>query len=313
MIRLIKSVWEFIKADFNVWQYGLTLLWASGLLLLNYSVQIENDIIERLPINGLRFAGFFLLYGSAYYGTVIISTWAAKDYSIFANKYFWLVSAAGLAIFSSDNGFAFHQYIVRWIDPSAPIHGLIYSLFSNGIEFVTIAIPLFIANHFLIKNQQEKLGVNAGEIDFKPFALILLCIAPFIFLSAFESGLNNYYPTYKFHSAAAAWGVSKWVPVALYELLYGLDFFNVELCFRGFFVIGMTTLLGRKSILPMAVFYCTIHFGKPPLEAISSLFGGYILGVITYQTRSIWGGVLVHIGLAWMMELAAFLAKWQSE
>lgn len=313
MIRLIKSVWKFIKADFSIWEYGLTLLWASGLLLLNYSFQIENDIIERLPTNGLRFGGFFLLYGVAYYGTVIISTWRGKDYSIFTNKFFWLVSAVGLAIFSSDNGFVLHQYIIRWIDPPPPIHGLIYSLLSNGTGFITIAIPLFIANHLLIPNQKEKLGLNAREINFKPFATILLCIAPIISLAAFESGLNNYYPTYKFHSAASAMGVSNWVPVAFYELLYGLDFFNVELCFRGFFVVGMTALLGRKAVLPMAVFYCTIHFGKPPLEAISSLFGGYILGAITYQTRSIWGGVMVHIGLAWMMELAAFLAKWQSE
>jgi membrane protease YdiL (CAAX protease family) len=83
----------------------------------------------------------------------------------------------------------------------------------------------------------------------------------------------------------------------------------VELCFRGFFVIGMSSILGREAVVPMAVFYCTIHFGKPGLEAVSSLFGGYILGAVTYQTRSIWGGVIVHMGLAWMMELAAYLSK----
>ena len=83
----------------------------------------------------------------------------------------------------------------------------------------------------------------------------------------------------------------------------------VELMFRGFFVIGMSSVLGREAVVPMAVFYCTIHFGKPEAEAISSLFGGYLLGAIAYQTRSIWGGVIVHIGLAWMMELVAFFVK----
>ena len=138
---------------------------------------------------------------------------------------------------------------------------------------------------------------------------MLALIAPFVFFSAFESGLNNYYPTYRYSSVARSLGISPWLPAAAYEFLYGLDFFNVELTFRGFFVIGMATVLGREAVVPMAVFYCTIHFGKPAVEAISSIFGGYILGAIAYQTRSIWGGVIVHIGLAWMMELAAFVAK----
>jgi hypothetical protein len=42
-------------------------------------------------------------------------------------------------------------------------------------------------------------------------------------------------------------------------------------------------------------------------EAVSSIFGGYILGVIALQTRSIWGGILVHVGIAWMMEAIAWL------
>jgi hypothetical protein len=57
------------------------------------------------------------------------------------------------------------------------------------------------------------------------------------------------------------------------------------------------------------VLYCTLHFGKPMGEAVSSVFGGYILGVVAYETRSIWGGVIVHIGIAWMMEIIAFAQK----
>jgi hypothetical protein len=74
-------------------------------------------------------------------------------------------------------------------------------------------------------------------------------------------------------------------------------------------VIGLMQLLGRSVVLPMAVFYCSLHFGKPLAEAISSLFGGYVLGALAFQTRAIWGGVIVHMGLAWMMELSAFWVK----
>ena len=82
-----------------------------------------------------------------------------------------------------------------------------------------------------------------------------------------------------------------------------------EFFFRGFLVIGMISLLGRGAVLPMACVYCFLHFGKPMGEAISSIFGGYILGVVAYETRGIWGGVIVHVGIAWLMELAAFTQK----
>jgi hypothetical protein len=59
----------------------------------------------------------------------------------------------------------------------------------------------------------------------------------------------------------------------------------------------------------MAVFYCAIHFGKPMAECISSFFGGIILGVITYNTRTIWGGVIVHLGIAWLMEIGGCLGN----
>jgi len=50
-----------------------------------------------------------------------------------------------------------------------------------------------------------------------------------------------------------------------------------------------------------------LHFGKPIGEAISSIFGGYVLGVIALNTKSIVGGSIVHIGVAWLMELFAYL------
>jgi hypothetical protein len=99
------------------------------------------------------------------------------------------------------------------------------------------------------------------------------------------------------------------IPPFIYEVLYGMDFFNVEFLYRGFFVIGMAKVLGKEAILPMVCSYCFLHFGKPLGESISSIFGGYMLGVVAFYTRNIWGGVMVHIGLAWMMELAAFLQK----
>jgi membrane protease YdiL (CAAX protease family) len=59
----------------------------------------------------------------------------------------------------------------------------------------------------------------------------------------------------------------------------------------------------------MCVYYITIHFGKPLGETISSFFGGLLLGVIAYRTKSIYGGIIVHLGIAYLMELFAFLGR----
>jgi membrane protease YdiL (CAAX protease family) len=57
----------------------------------------------------------------------------------------------------------------------------------------------------------------------------------------------------------------------------------------------------------VALFYFSIHLGKPMMEAVSSFFGGLILGSISYHSKSIWGGLLVHISIALLMELFGFI------
>jgi hypothetical protein len=42
-------------------------------------------------------------------------------------------------------------------------------------------------------------------------------------------------------------------------------------------------------------------------ETIGSFFGGFILGTIALHTKSIWGGIIIHVGIALLMELLAFL------
>jgi membrane protease YdiL (CAAX protease family) len=54
----------------------------------------------------------------------------------------------------------------------------------------------------------------------------------------------------------------------------------------------------------MVVAYALIHFEKPLVEALSSIVGGLVLGIISYRTKSIYGGVILHLGIAFTMEIA---------
>ena len=56
-----------------------------------------------------------------------------------------------------------------------------------------------------------------------------------------------------------------------------------------------------------STWYTFWHFGKPCPEAIGAAIAAYTLGVIALRTRSIAGGIIIHIGVALLMELAAYL------
>jgi membrane protease YdiL (CAAX protease family) len=92
-------------------------------------------------------------------------------------------------------------------------------------------------------------------------------------------------------------------------LSYGSDFLGIEIFFRGFLILAFIKWAGQDAILPMACFYCTIHFGKPLGECISSYFGGILLGIVVYNTRSIYGGLIVHLGIAWLMEIGGYIGN----
>jgi hypothetical protein len=35
-----------------------------------------------------------------------------------------------------------------------------------------------------------------------------------------------------------------------------------------------------------------------------------ILGVVVYHTRSIFGGLIVHLGIAWLMEIGGYIGNY---
>ena len=150
-------------------------------------------------------------------------------------------------------------------------------------------------------------GLTRRNNSLAPYFLLLLILLPLIALAATQQDFQQVYP--KLKNLAFLDGVAHpaWPWKLLYELSYGLDFLGIELFFRGLLVIALLRFAGTDAILPMAAFYCTIHFGKPLGECISSFVGGLILGVLAANTRTILGGLIIHLGLAWLMEIGGWL------
>jgi membrane protease YdiL (CAAX protease family) len=67
--------------------------------------------------------------------------------------------------------------------------------------------------------------------------------------------------------------------------------------------------MGSTAIFVMSVPYCMIHFGKPYLEAHGAIVAGVVLGSLSMKTRSIYGGFLLHVSVAVLMDLLALYKR----
>jgi len=305
---LLTLVREHTKQDFNIYYYLSLFLLTTLSLALNYYFDIENTWIDRDTGNPIRIVLYFILYGFGYYSTCLIVSYFKPDTRFWTSRNFWLFSIFGLSVLSIDSGFPYLHLIISAFNQSYQAYAWLYKIGTNTISLLVVVAPLYLFYRFLEIEKNGFYGLLKQSSP-KPYLVLLLIIAPFILLAAFQKSFTDYYPIYKSNSIAELWHWPSYMPALLFEIFYGVDFLPVELLFRGFFVIGMAQILGKNSIMPMVAIYCFIHFGKPAGEAVASIFGGYVLGVIALYTRSIWGGIIVHVGVAWLMELAAYFAK----
>jgi hypothetical protein len=158
-------------------------------------------------------------------------------------------------------------------------------------------------------SKESFFGLTIKSFNWKPYLIMLLIMVPLIAAASTQPDFLNMYPRLKDVDSVLYNVKNNWFYHLIHELSYGTDFISVELFFRGFLVLAFVKIAGKDAILPMACFYCTIHFGKPLGECISSYFGGMILGVVVFHTRSIIGGLMVHLGIAWLMELGGYIGN----
>jgi membrane protease YdiL (CAAX protease family) len=130
------------------------------------------------------------------------------------------------------------------------------------------------------------------------YGLCLAVVVPVMVLVASQPDFGTYYPFYKQSTRS-------WFDFLAWEAIYFIQFLALESFFRGWMVGALRKSLGSAAIFAMAVPYCMIHYGKPYLEAHGAIVAGVVLGSLAMRTRSIYSGFLVHITVAFLMDLFA--------
>ncbi|GAB3952783.1 hypothetical protein GCM10028805_35320 [Spirosoma harenae] len=308
----MKALWQDLRThfriDFRPDLYIATAIWVTILLIVNFTFDVEDTYIDSHQGKPLWPVLYFALYATTYYVSVWLWTHFHRRPDIWRNRWFWLRSGVALVFYSIYAGFYAHSEWSRQIF-DGQIYVFAYYCLHNLQSALTIVLPLFLFYKFIDPYPSSFYGMTPKRKGLVLYALMLALMIPLITIASFQPDFLRSYPTYHDTNANEFFGVSEWVTAFIYELCYGWDFVPTELLFRGFLVIGMNRVLGHGAVLPMVVWYCSIHFGRPLGEAVSSIFGGYLLGVLALSTRSIWGGLLIHIGIAWCMEIAAFLQQ----
>jgi hypothetical protein len=271
-----------------------------GLVWLNYAKDLENEAIHRIG----ELPAHYLIYLTAFLFAYVVWMLTRKKTEplslifllsiliapfIFAVK----VSMGTTMPLSNDPEWNHYWNEVNYWPP----------------RVLLVLIILALMHRFVTPKTETLYGLRPKKMNWKPYFIMLLIMVPLITAASTQPDFLNAYPRLNDVLPLPENANPGWFYKVLFELSYGSDFFTIELFFRGFLVIGFAKWAGKDAVLPMACFYCTIHFGKPLGECISSYFGGMLLGIVSYNTRSIYGGLIVHLGIAWLMDLGGYIGN----
>jgi membrane protease YdiL (CAAX protease family) len=281
----------------------LTSLLVAIAIFCNYNLGIEPAIVS-IRSWPFRIAGFFVLFGfifsMAWFLQFLIATETIPD-----SRFFFVLLLAAPAIFAIKITF---DEVASYLTLHLPVpwNRYWYRVIDWPLKLLvtgSLVIALWQWGRF----EKPVAGLQAKGFNVRPYLLLLLAMVPLIAFAATQNDFLRTYPKVQRVDLIDQYVQHPFSWKLLYELSYGIDFVTIEFFFRGFLVLAFARFAGKHAILPVAAFYCSIHFGKPLFECITSYFGGIILGAVVYNTRSIWGGLIVHLGIAWLMELAGYL------
>jgi len=308
MRELIQEIKQFLREDFHLWGYVSVIVFISISTIYNYETNFEKHTINSYSGTNISYAIQFAYFIFPYYAATFISLAFKKKLYKLKQTEFWVKSLAFFGIFAASYAFRDYQDWLKTFEQFTRNERVYLTrIITEGKRIIPYLIVFWIVKKVYDKDLPHLYGLRFGGIDFRPFLWMLLIMLPLIAASSFLPSFRKSYPQFKYWHYQDVFGLAVWLRVMIVEFIYGFDFITVELLFRGALVIGMVKVLGKEAVLPMVAAYVFIHFGKPPGEAISSFFGGFILGIHSYYKKNIFAGILIHIGIAWMMEAAAII------
>jgi len=154
-----------------------------------------------------------------------------------------------------------------------------------------LVIPLVITL-LIFRDNPKEYGFSLG--DWKAGLIItaigILFMAPVIYyLGSGDESMKQYYQPYV-----------NGLPWTTF-----LDLIGWEFIFRGWILFAYLHKFGPESLWLQAVPFALMHNGKPEVETLSTIFGGFAFGWVAYRTKSFLYPFLIHWFIATFIIIVA--------
>jgi membrane protease YdiL (CAAX protease family) len=162
--------------------------------------------------------------------------------------------------------------------------------FPRATELVYwLLIPLA-AGFLLFRDKPWDYGIRIGRWK-QAIIITAVCLAAMALILYAVSKRPDFYSYY--HKATIDW------PEFL--LNAALLMFAWEFLLRGYMLFGLEKSIGKSAIFVQTIPFVLLHMGKPFLETLACIPGGFIFGYVAYRTRSLLPCFIIHLGIYAMM------------
>ena len=162
--------------------------------------------------------------------------------------------------------------------------------FPRATELIYYLLVPLVAGLLLFRDKPWDYGIRIGRWK-SSIVLTAVCLAAMA-LILYAAGKMPEFRSY-YHMDTIDWS----------ELLLNtaLFMFVWEFLFRGYMLFGLEKSIGKGAIFVQAIPFVLLHLGKPFLETLLCIPGGFILGYVAYRTRSFLPCFIIHFGIYVMM------------
>ena len=154
-----------------------------------------------------------------------------------------------------------------------------------------LVIP-FLVILILFRENPKEYGFSFGDwkLGLTYTAIGILFMAPIIyFLGNGDASMQKYYEPFL-----------KGLPWTTF-----LDLIGWEFLFRGWILFAYSRKFGHDALWLQAVPFALAHVGKPEIETLSTIFGGFAFGWVAWRTKSFVWPFLIHWFIATLIIIVA--------
>lgn len=164
-------------------------------------------------------------------------------------------------------------------------------------DFITLFILAILIIKFVIKEDLKDYGLQSG--NYKAGLIIsAIFLGAMLVIIWFVSATPDFAAKYPHLQSTK----DNWRDFYLYESGMLLYMIGWEFIWRGFMLFGLKEKFGYYSVLIQMIPFVILHNGKPVAETFGAIAGGIALGILALRTKSIYYGVITHIGVMFSID-----------